>query len=329
MRPVYSGVCGGAQIGKTSSLSISALVLRSRSPKLCYFCSLMNNEKITLRVMGVPEHFNTPWILAIDDGAFDHLGVSVEWTDVPGGTGQMAKALYEGEVDLALLLTEGAVNSLLTGNPCKIHSTYVDSPLLWGVFAGGGATLAADELRQSPFLVSRRYSGSHLMGFLYADQHERRVSESDFTVVGDSEGALQAFKEDPNRLFLWEKYISMPLVDQKKLRLTDTFSAPWPAFVAVVRNEVLEQHGALIDRVMAIIRQYAADLEESEEEGIELVAHLYDLKVKHAREWMQQVRFSRTGAVDPAHLLAIGESLHRVGVLQSLPNEQRLRKMLV
>lgn len=288
----------------------------------------MNNEKVTLRVMGVPEHFNTPWILAIDDGAFDHLGVSVEWTDVPGGTGQMAKALYEEEVEIALLLTEGAVNSLLTGNPCKIHSTYVDSPLLWGVFAGGQTTLEVEELRQASFLVSRRYSGSHLMGFLYADKHHRRMSNDDFEVVGDSQGALRAFSENPDRLFLWEKYISMPLVDQKKLRLTDTFSAPWPAFVAVVRNKVLEQHGELIDRVMAIIRQYAADLEESEEEGIELVAHLYDLKVKHARDWMQQVRYSRNGAVDLTQLSEIGESLHRVGVLKELPDEDRLREML-
>jgi ABC-type nitrate/sulfonate/bicarbonate transport system substrate-binding protein len=289
----------------------------------------MNNEKVTLRVMGVPEHFNTPWILAIDDGAFDHLGVGIEWTDAPGGSGQMARALFEEEADLALLLTEGAVNSLLTGNPCTIHSTYVDSPLLWGVFAGGKSTGSAEALHQAPFLVSRRYSGSHLMGFLYADQHERRVSEQDFTVVGDSEGAIKALDKNPEQLFLWEKFISMPLVDKKKLRLTDTFSAPWPAFVAVVRNEVLEQHGALIDQVMAITRQYAADLEESEEEGIELVAHLYDLKVKHAREWMQHVRFSRDGAIDSAHLVAIGESLHRVGVLDTFPDESRLREMVI
>lgn len=279
--------------------------------------------------MGVPEHFNTPWVLAIDDGAFEALGVEVQWTDVPGGTGQMAQALYDGETDIALLLTEGAVNSIATGNPCKIHSTYVDSPLLWGVFAGGPSTATPEALRQAPFLVSRRYSGSHLMGFLYADHYNRKAIDDDFTVVGDAEGAVKALGEQPDRLFLWEKYISMPLVDRKKLRLIDSFSGNWPAFAVVVRNEVLEAHGDLIDRVLAIVRRYAEDLEESEEEGIELVAHLYELKVKHAREWMQQVRFSRSGSVDLHALSEAAQSLNRVGILNEQIDEVRLRQMVV
>lgn len=288
----------------------------------------MSKHTTTLRVMGVPEHFNTPWILAIDDGAFDEIGVNVEFTDAPGGTGEMSQALFHNTADMALLLTEGALNSVLTGNPCTIHSTYVDSPLLWGVFAGGSSDTAVDQLRNAPFVVSRFYSGSHLMGFMYADHHKRTVTRDDFTEVGSADGAVNALAEQADRLFLWEKYISMPLVKKKKLRLVDTFSATWPAFVAVVRNDYLAEHGELVDKVMAIVREYAADLEESGEEGAELVAHLYDLKVKHATEWMEQVRFSRSGAVDLDHLHEAASTLHRLGILKTLPDANALKAVV-
>lgn len=285
----------------------------------------MKEKTLKLRCMGVPEHFNLPWLLAIDDGAFDELGVEVEWTDAHGGTGEMSQALFHGEADLALLLTEGALSSLFTGNECRIHSVYVNSPLVWGVFTGGKSTVDIDALRQAPFVISRFYSGSHLMGFLYADRNGRKVSHDDFVVVGNSAGAVDALTENPHQLFLWEKYISMPFVDRKQLRLVDECSAPWPAFVAVVRNEVLEEYRDLIDGVMNIVRSYAKDLEMSGEEGAELIAHLYEMKVKHAVEWMRQVRFSRDGAVDFSGLSDAAATLHRLGILASLPDEAQLR----
>ncbi|KAJ1467296.1 hypothetical protein T484DRAFT_1859277 [Baffinella frigidus] len=65
-----------------------------------------------LRIAGVPEHFNTPWHIAKEKGLFAAAGVDVEWTDYPGGTGAMTKALNDNEVDVALLLTEGAAKDI-------------------------------------------------------------------------------------------------------------------------------------------------------------------------------------------------------------------------
>ena len=62
-----------------------------------------------LRVGGVPEHFNAPWHTAAKAGLFAERGIDVRWTDFPGGTGAMAKALRDGELDVAILLTEGIV----------------------------------------------------------------------------------------------------------------------------------------------------------------------------------------------------------------------------
>ena len=70
---------------------------------------------VRLRVGGVPEHFNLPWKQAIAERAFDDLDVAVEFEDYPGGTGAMTAALAAGDLDAALLLTEGAVADILNG----------------------------------------------------------------------------------------------------------------------------------------------------------------------------------------------------------------------
>ena len=62
-----------------------------------------------LRLAGVPEHFNYPWELADQAGLYRDLGVNVQFIEEPGGTGAMCQALARGDVDAALLLTEGAV----------------------------------------------------------------------------------------------------------------------------------------------------------------------------------------------------------------------------
>jgi len=79
----------------------------------------------TLKIGGVPEHFNLPWHQAIEQGLFRNEGLEINWQDYPGGTGAMAKDLRSGDLDVAVLLTEGIVADIVKGNPSKIISVYV------------------------------------------------------------------------------------------------------------------------------------------------------------------------------------------------------------
>jgi len=42
-----------------------------------------------MRVGGVPEHFNAPWHIASGKGCFKAHNVDVQWTEYPGGTGDV------------------------------------------------------------------------------------------------------------------------------------------------------------------------------------------------------------------------------------------------
>ena len=87
----------------------------------------------TIKIAGVPEHFNLPWHLCIDNGEFKAIGINLEWTDVPEGTGKICQMLRDGATDIAVILSEGIVKDILSGNPSKIVQVYVESPLIWGI----------------------------------------------------------------------------------------------------------------------------------------------------------------------------------------------------
>ena len=82
-----------------------------------------------LRVGGVPEHFNYPLRLASKAAA-----APFAWTEYAGGSGEMATALREGELDVAILLTEAAALFAHKGE-VTILGAYTTTPLCWGVHA--------------------------------------------------------------------------------------------------------------------------------------------------------------------------------------------------
>ncbi|MFK7900015.1 MAG: ABC transporter substrate-binding protein, partial [Cyclobacteriaceae bacterium] len=94
---------------------------------------------------GVPEHFNLPWHLCIEDGTFESKNLTVYWKDFPGGTGAMCQALRNKEIDIAIVLTEGAIYDIAQGNNSKIISWYVTSPLIWGIHTAASSKIESEE----------------------------------------------------------------------------------------------------------------------------------------------------------------------------------------
>ena len=59
-----------------------------------------------IRIGGVPEHFNFPWHMCIENSEFNEAGIDLQWTNVPEGTGKMCQMLRDNETDIAIILTE-------------------------------------------------------------------------------------------------------------------------------------------------------------------------------------------------------------------------------
>ena len=247
----------------------------------------------TIKIAGVPEHFNLPWHLCIENGEFENAGINVEWTDVPEGTGKLCQMLRDGETDVAVILTEGIVKDIAAGNPSKIVQVYVQSPLIWGIHVGaasGFKTLA--DLKNGKVAISRYGSGSHLMAFVNAQNEGWDPSQLQFEVINTLDGAVEALTNGTADYFMWERFMTKPIVDKGIFRRVADCPTPWPSFVIAVRNEVLENNADAIGTVLDIINQTTADFKEIPSINRTL-AERYGQKTEDITDWLQLTQWSQ------------------------------------
>ncbi|MFV8378764.1 substrate-binding domain-containing protein [Flavobacterium sp. LB3R33] len=247
----------------------------------------------TIKIAGVPEHFNLPWHLAIENGDFENEYIDLQWTDVPEGTGKMCQMLREGETDIAVILTEGIVKDIVAGNPSKIVQVYVESPLIWGIHVAANSnykTLA--DLENKKVAISRLGSGSQLMAYVNADNQGWKTDNLEFEIVNTIDGAVEALTNGTADYFMWERFMTKPLVDKGIFRRIADCPTPWPCFVIAVREEVLENNPVLISKILAIINQTTEDFKDIPSIDKTLALN-YHQKIEDIQEWLSLTRWSQ------------------------------------
>lgn len=243
-----------------------------------------------MRVGGVPEHFNLPWKLAIADNAFAGTGLDVEFIDYPGGTGAMTAALRDGEIEVALVLTEGAVLDILKGSDNRLVSIYVESPLVWGIHvaADGPVTAVAAGQRVA---ISRFGSGSHLIAVVDSIARGIDPTAMEFVVVDSLDGARAALAEGRADIFLWERHMTQPLVDSGEFRRIGEREVPWPAFVVSARSDFLEKKADSLRTVLDIVATYCEKLRH-DNKSAQLISNTYGIAPADAERWLTSVRWT-------------------------------------
>lgn len=247
----------------------------------------------TIKIAGVPEHFNLPWHLAIENGDFEKENIDLQWTDVPEGTGKMCQMLRDGETDIAVILTEGIVKDILAGNPSKIVQVYVESPLIWGIHVAANSnykTLA--DLQNAKVAISRLGSGSQLMAYVNADNQGWKTDNLEFEIVNTIDGAVEALTNGTADYFMWERFMTKPLVDKGIFRRIADCPTPWACFVIAVRKEVLENNSDLISKILEIINQTTEDFKEIPSIDKTLALN-YHQKVEDIQEWLSLTHWSQ------------------------------------
>jgi sulfonate transport system substrate-binding protein len=254
---------------------------------------------IGLKIGGVPEHFNLPWRLAIEEGRFKDAGLDLHWSDMSGGTGQMVRGLDSGTLDIAVLLTEGITKAILQGLKAKIIQVYVVSPLHWGIHVPFNSDIkTVDQLKDKTFAISREGSGSHLMSFVKADMEGWDTKSLKFNIVGDVYGGLWALEHNEAQAFLWEKYTTFPFTEQGKCRYIDEVVTPWPCFVIAVREEIVEKHKELLKSMCDIINKKAFEV-KNDENSVEVISWRYKLRKEQVMNWLIETDWNYDGIEYP------------------------------
>lgn len=268
---------------------------------------------VHLNIGGVPEHFNLPWKLAIDDGLFSIKNIELYWHDYSGGTGDICKALRTDKLDIAIALTEGMVKDIMQGNPATIVQFYVNTPLIWGMHMHKKSTISAlSQWTNREFAISRIGSGSHLMAFVLAEQQQWPVDELQFQTVQHFLGALKAMEINPNLIFLWEKFMTKPYVDAGQLKRIGEVTTPWKSFVMAVRNDVLEKHPTAIQEIQEIITTFCYKFKQNSSQSIYALAHNFDLSLDDAKEWFNLTEWNYETILDKKEVEKVKATLARL-----------------
>ena len=247
-----------------------------------------------VKIIGVPEHFNLPWHLALEDGAFEERGIDLQWTDIPEGTGRMCEMLENGETDLAIILTEGLVKSITEGNPVKIVQEYIASPLLWGIHVGAKSDYSSlPELKTTKAAISRFGSGSHLMAYVNAQNEGWNTEKLQFEVIDNLDGAVEALTNATADYFMWEHFTTKPLVDKGIFRRLGDCPTPWPCFVIAATDKFLKKNSSVLKHILEVINLYTTEFKQIPSIDRTL-ANRYEQQLEDIQEWLSLTRWSQS-----------------------------------
>lgn len=268
----------------------------------------------TVKIIGVPEHFNLPWHLAIEEGAFEERGIDLSWTDIPEGTGKMCELLKNQETDLAIILTEGIVKSITEGNKVKIIQEYIASPLLWGIHVDANSTYRSlEELKNTTAAISRFGSGSHLMAYVQAKQMGWETEKLKFNLVNNLNGAVESLSTAKSDYFMWERFTTKPLVDSGIFRHLGNCPTQWPCFMLVGTDEFLTENKSLVKHIQEIINIYTVEFKQIPRIDATL-ANRYHQKLEDIQEWLQITEWSQKQLPEDT-LMKIQETLKELDLI--------------
>jgi sulfonate transport system substrate-binding protein len=262
-----------------------------------------------LTIAGVPEHFNYPWYLTLKNKDYAKHNINLRWEDFPGGTGQMCKALRNGTIDIALVLTEGIIKDIAEGNPSKIVQTFVETPLIWGIHVAANSSFQKiDDLKDTTIAISRFGSGSHLMAIVNAKNQGWNVDDLKFKVIKDLQGGINALKNGEADYFMWEHFTTKPLVDDGTFRRIDDCATPWPCFVIAVRNEVLENNFEEVKKVLEVINKQTKNFKQIENIDKTLSIR-YKQQLGDIQKWLQLTEWNSGNKITEKEISEIQDKM--------------------
>lgn len=269
----------------------------------------------TLRIGGVPEHFNLPWHLGIENKIFENEGLKVEWTTFNGGTGQMTQALRNNEIDVCVVLTEGIIADIINGNPSKIISKYLNTPLIWGVFTGAQNPINYyGEIYDKTYAISRYGSGSHLMPIVDGLFKDKTLKKEQFNIIKNLDGALESLSTNQSDVFYWEKYTTKPYVDKGIFKCLGEFVTPWPCFMlAATDKAIAEKNEALqimLKTLYFITKQFMTSID-----AIEQVSARYEQQLEDVRNWFHSTEWSTNDEISFKMLENVIYTLKKGGII--------------
>lgn len=294
----------------------------------------MTEKPINIRIGGVPEHFNLPWRMAIEEGNFLNENINLQWSDFGGGTGAMGNALRNNELDLAIMLTEGITADIVAGNSAKIIKVYVKSPLNWGIFALNNDTIFSsfDDLKQNipalRYAISRFGSGSHLMACVDACRREWDIKTLNFVELKNLVGMCEGLKNGLADVFMWESVMTQPQVDNGLLYKLDEVTTPWSCFMLVASDNFIKNNPLEIQKVCKVINDYVKDF-KTKPSILEKLVTRYQIDLAKTTHWLNNTHWATDNKIPTEMLENVINELFKAEIISKQVNANELIEKII
>jgi hypothetical protein len=170
---------------------------------------------------------------------------------------------------------------------------YLETPLLWGIHVAANSSFQnISELENKKAAISRVGSGSQLMTYVNAKNQNWNVNNIPFKIVNSIDGAVKSLTDGESDYFMWEQFMTKPLVDSGIFRKIGICPTPWPCFVIAVRNEVLQNDADSISKILRIINNTTIEFKEIPSIN-KTLAFNFNQKLEDINQWLELTEWSQ------------------------------------
>jgi len=125
------------------------------------------------------------------------------------------------------------------------------------------------------------------------------ASNLEFEVVKDLNGAVESLSNKKTDYFMWEKFTTKPLVDQKIFRRLGDCPTPWPCFVIAVNKKIAKENPELIKNICETVQLKASALKQHTDTST-IISWRYNLSVSQVSMWLADTEWSTDGQIKPS-----------------------------
>ena len=130
------------------------------------------------------------------------------------------------------------------------------------------------------------------MAYVNADTQNWKTENLEFEIINTIDGAVEALTNGNADYFMWERFMTKPLVDKGVFRRIADCPTPWPCFVIAVRTEVLEANPTIIAKILEIINQTTEEFKDIPSIDRTLASN-YKQKIEDIQEWLSLTHWSQ------------------------------------
>lgn len=274
-----------------------------------------------IKVGGVNEHFNLPWIKLCEESN-SNSNFKLHWNSFAGGTGVLTTALQNNEIDIAVLLTEGLLLDIIKNKNLSLICFHVANPLRWAIHIRKNDSKDFS-FENKRFAISRFGSGSHTMAKFLLNEKNIPYNENLMIEVGSLEGGLNSLEENKADIFLWEKFTTEPFLDQHGLIAFGEVLTPWPPFSVATTKKFKNENPELLKEIILKVKNKSQSILNDASTISELNIR-WKIETQNAENWLKEIKWDDEIPINHQKLASVLDNMKKAGLIEQIPADLTL-----